>query len=262
MSCTVKDVSRIMDSIAPISTSEEWDNTGLLIGHTDSIIKKILVCLDVVDRTIDEADKINADMIITHHPVIFSGVKKITGSTLTGSMIARLIKSNYSVYTAHTNLDKAIDGTDDTLAKALGLMDIRSLTDESGFGKIGILEKELDFDKFNHHVKKSLDVESIDVIGKCRKTIQTVALCAGAGADFVEYAIKANADVYVTGEIKYHKAQEVVALGMPVIAVGHYESERIIIPILARRLQKMLNDLQYNVEVVESKYDINPFNRY
>ena len=215
-----------------------------------------MITLDITSDVIKEAADKKVNLIISHHPVLFQPVKSLTDSTVTGSQISALIRAGISVYAAHTNFDKAQGGTDDVLAELLGLENIKPLTMEDenpSFGRVGWLPEKLPLELYLNQVKRALKADKIDYIGDPEKEIGVVASCAGAGGDFIESARKAGADLFITGEAKYHEMLPVLDNDMAMAVLGHFTSEYPAMDALKLRLQNKLNALQYNIEVIPSE---------
>jgi len=203
-----------MEKLAPPERAESWDNVGLLVGSSTAPVRRIMVTLDVTAEGIRDAERKQTDLIISHHPVLFRPVSAINDSTAEGSLLLQLLYSGIAVYSAHTNFDKAAGGTDDTLAELLGLQDVCPLTgsgngfdpDRPGFGRIGKLSERQSLEHYLGKVRSALGAGKADYIGNPEKEIHTVASCAGAGGDFIQQARQAGADLFITGEVKYHEA--------------------------------------------------------
>ncbi len=217
----------------PLFLQEEWDNCGLQVGKASNECTGIVFALDLFDDVIDECEKLNANLIVTHHPAIFTSIKSVTDDTYTGNMILKCIEKGISVYSSHTNLDWVNGGVNDVIANLLKLSDISALRkfedDERlkysiGEGRVGIIEKStlLEFVKY---IKSVLDASNIIFYGDENKEIQKIAVLGGSGMEFAEEALTLGADVFVTADIKYHDACSYVEKGLALIDVGHYWSE-------------------------------------
>lgn len=248
----VKDIMKFMEQIAPKDLAENWDNVGLMIGNENQEIKKVLVALDCTAEVIDEAIKIGANMIVTHHPfILFQKMKSITKNNPFGNKIYDLIQNNICVFSAHTNLDSADGGVNDVLANLFQLQNIQKLDEESGLGRIGELKSTVTFSEFAKIVDEKIPTSGLmKLVGDKNQEIKTVAVCGGSGASFVNLAKTKGADVYVTGDIKFHEAQDALDLNLCVADVTHYAGENLIVPVVAN---KMADEL--DVEVVQSKID-------
>ncbi len=268
MSHQVKDIISLMEDIAPPHLAEPWDNVGLLVGSEQASVDKIMVTLDVTDDVIQQAIHEKVNLIISHHPVLFKPIKEIIDTTLTGSTLLKLIQNGISVYSAHTNLDKAKGGTDDTLAELLEIQDVSPLLPSSSsaeswgsLGRIGRLYEAITLDEYLRKVKGALKAEVVDFIGDPARKIQVVASCAGAGGDFVEEARRAGADLFITGEAKYHEQLPILDGDMALATFGHYATEYPAIISLKRRLQNYTHALQWKVDVISSQDYGNRFRR-
>lgn len=248
MSLKCSKVIEFMNEFAPPKLAEDWDNIGLLVGNEEAEINKILIALDATDAVIDEAIEKGCNMIITHHPLIFKAVGNINSSTALGRRIMKLIKNDIALFSAHTNLDITKNGTNDTLAKLLGLKEIDNLCepvfDNLGLGKVGVLEKEETFEEFIKAVKASLNLEHLVVSGDKSTKIKKVGLGTGKCSDYeyITLAKQKNCDVYITGDIAYHNAQYANDLNLCLIDATHYFSEVLIVPVIFDYLSSLSKD--------------------
>ncbi|MGL5426359.1 MAG: Nif3-like dinuclear metal center hexameric protein [Cetobacterium sp.] len=217
----------------PKYLAEEWDNVGLLVGKRDSEVERVLLSLDITEKVIDKAIEIGANLIITHHPMIFKPLKNITGDTLTGKKIIRLIENKISVYSMHTNLDSSKSGLNDFLGETiLGLKDGKILDSsekkgiEYGIGRIYKLNEVLSIEKLSEILKEKLGLDSITVVKANEiKGIKKIALVSGSGASYWRKAKKLGAGVLITGDVKYHEAMDAKEENFSLIDIGHFESE-------------------------------------
>lgn len=256
------DIINIMEEYAKPTYAENWDNIGLMVGDENSIIKKILIALDITDDVIEEAINKNCNMIITHHPFIFKGIKSIKSSDVLGKRIIKLIENKINVYSAHTNLDVAKNGTNDTFAHLLGLKNIENLfppkaEEKYGLGRIGELDKDIKFSDFIEKVKKAIGLDRLVICGNLDANIKKVGICTGSGGepDFIAQAIKTKCDVYITGDLKYHNSQFAKDLGICLIDATHYASEVIVVPTICDYINKCAKRLNMNIECIESEID-------
>ncbi|MBQ3573218.1 MAG: Nif3-like dinuclear metal center hexameric protein, partial [Clostridia bacterium] len=197
---------------------------------------------------------LNADLIISHHPLIFSPVKRIVEGDVLGGILRTLIKNNISVYSAHTNLDNADGGMNDVLSDKLGLEDVRRFTDEEcrdsfgapidNIGRIGYLESPIELEDFKALVKSILGCRTIRSLGNPTDMVSNVALCTGSGGEGIYSAYHAGADVYVTSDIKHHEAQLAFELGINLIDAGHFETENTICEFLKEYLEQIFPDIK------------------
>ena len=249
----VKDIAEAIERLAPVGLAEKWDNVGLMTGDPEQEVNVIFICLDVTSENIRHAIELNADLIISHHPLIFSPLKNIVEGDVMGSILRTLIKNNISVYSAHTNLDNADGGMNDVLANKLGLEDVRRFTEEEcrdsfgtpidNIGRIGYLESPIELEDFKAFVKSILGCRTIRSLGNPTDMISSVALCTGSGGEGIYSAYHAGADVYVTSDIKHHEAQLAFELGINLIDAGHFETENTICEFLKEYLEQIFPDI-------------------
>ena len=250
--CTVQIVADVVNRLAPRRLAEDWDNPGLLIGDPSAEVKKIFVCLDVLDENISQAIELDAQLIVAHHPLIFRAIKNVRFDLPLGKKIERLIKNNLAVFAAHTNLDIALGGVNDVLAKKIGLTDIKMFGEEEfSLGRIGNLEIPMTGEEFARHVKKSLNVNNVRFINAGNFLIGKVGVCGGAGADFIQKAKFFGAQAFVTGDVKYHEAQAAVENEIHVVDAGHFATEYPIVHVLAEHLRGELKN--FDIEIFEDK---------
>ena len=234
---TVKDIFSFLDSLAPFSTSAPWDNTGLLVGNENSKVKKVMLSLDVTGDVIDEAIKENVDLVITHHPLIFEGVKSVTVDTL----LYKAVSSGISFIASHTCLDIAKDGVNDCLANAVGIKNITSVEEEP-FLKIGEVEEKTE-DEFVSLLKEKLNCNVL--YNATGNNIKKVAFCSGSGGDLYALAKMYNADALLTGEAKYHEFLDATFNDITIFACGHFETEIVVIDTLKEKLEKEFKDIVF-----------------
>ncbi|MBR2471687.1 MAG: Nif3-like dinuclear metal center hexameric protein [Clostridia bacterium] len=251
-----------IESFAPLSMACEGDNPGLMFGKKDKEITKVLAALDVDLGVIREAKEKGADLILTHHPLMFDPLKQINENSPAGKCLLELAEGNIALYSAHTNLDSAVGGLNDIFADKLGISGTHPIavtyTDENGteygIGRVGTLEKETTLAEFAKVVCTAFDLPSTNFVGDGNSKIKTVGLCSGSGADMLSYKLAEEADVFVTGDVKYSHARRFTDLGLNLIVAGHYETE-----ICAMQVFKnILSSLP--VEVVFSEANKNVFN--
>ena len=235
MSAVVNDIIKIMDGIAPRELAESWDNAGFLIGRRDNA----MVALDVSPEVVQQAVAQKVDMLVTHHPPIFKPLKAICDSSWQSALLLKCIENGIAVYSAHTSLDSVLGGVNDVLAEKLGLQNVTTLVngceDGGSLGRVGILSQKMEFDAFAVMVKRVLGLDFVTGIS-AGKMVHKVALCGGAGIDFVAEALEHGADTYVTGDIKYHEAQNAVFSGLNLIDATHQGTELPVVAVLADKI--------------------------
>lgn len=246
----------VIEELAPLKYAYEWDNSGLQVGSPLQPVKKILVTLTVTEAVVDSAVKSNVDLIISHHPLIFQPLRSIQTDSPCGKILQRLLINNIVVYACHTNLDRAPFGLNYWLAESLSLKDHQVLdveTDEGvGIGRIGYIEP-VTLAELADLLNKLWDTQvryAGDPLVQCSK----IAVCGGSGSDLVQKAVEQQADVLITGDVKYHTALDAKAMGFAVIDGGHYATEKIMISKTAQYLRSKLD-----IEIVEESAGDNPF---
>jgi len=229
---TLKDILDTLDEIAPFILAEEWDNSGLQVGSLSHEIKKIYVALDPTIETLKNASNTGAQLLLTHHPLIYKPLLNINYEKYPGEIIYFASKAEISIIAAHTNLDICIGGINDILANILNLEGIKALEEHNGnsesigIGRIGTLQKPLELSKVIEILKNCLGVNNIMVSGKNDKIIKRIAVVGGSGGDTISTAAQKGADLLVTGDIKYHQAMEAQNSGLSLIDGGHFHTER------------------------------------
>lgn len=247
MSVNVADIIKIMEEIAPPAMAENWDNVGLMLGRRCKAVKKLLLALDITGEVVQQAIAQKADMIITHHPLIFRGLKRVTDNEWQQELLLTLAEKGIAVYSAHTNLDCVSSGVNDVLAKKLHLDNVDVLDSDNGLGRIGIV-LACSLQEFADTVKKVLRADYV-AVGDAGKQVHKVAVCGGAGSDLISLALLCGADTLVTGDIKYHEAQQAVFSGLNVIDAGHQPTELPVMDDLADRLSQRFAQRNMNVVV-------------
>ncbi len=232
----IKEVYDFLDFIAPFNTAAEWDNCGLSVGSLNNDVTKILVALDVTESLIDEAVKIGAELVVTHHPLIFTPVSQIKSD----SLLYKAVKSGVTFISSHTCLDKTIGGVNDCLAQKVGINNIRT-SEIDGCLKIGEIEP-CTAEEFAANVKNALG-------GKVAftdngKVIRIVAFCSGGGGDFINAAAELGADALLTGEAKHHEYLEANHLGIALFDAGHFETEVVVCEFLRKSLDIQFDDTE------------------
>ena len=235
----VKDIIRVIEDFAPLSIQEKWDNSGLSIGTAEAPVTSVLLGLDCTEELVDEAVACGADMIVTHHPLIFSGLKRISPEDPTGAAVIKAASAGISVYAAHTTADKVIAGVSGAMAERLGLRDVAVLDPEdggTGLGASGYLPQEMTAAEAIAYVKEKFSLKTVRTSRPVGGMIRKVALCGGSGASLIGRAMSEGADLYITGDISYHHFFTV--RNFMLMDIGHYESEKDIVEILFSLIKK------------------------
>lgn len=245
----------------PAAAAQDWDNVGLLVGNDEKEVSRVFLALDLTEETLAQAIDAGADMILTHHPMIFSGIKKINNHSFTGRKVLTLIQKDIPYYAMHTNYD--VLGMADLSAGYLKLLDTRVLSfteerngEEQGFGRVGRLSRPMTLGEYAVLVKESLGLHDVKVYGDLKKNVERAAVCTGSGKSMLGEALKAGADVYVTGDIDHHTGIDAVAEGLAVIDAGHYGTEYIFMEAMEKELGEAFPELKISCAAVKSPYTI------
>lgn len=236
----IKEITCLIENFVPLELQESWDCSGFQIDLGPKNIKNVLLCLSITENIINQAIEKHCDMIIAHHPLFF---------------VPLGFNKNISIYSAHTNLDKADGGTTDTLIKLLDLENLQKVggQNNSDFLRIIELKEEISLNNFNNLLKNKLNLKNIRVVNNLnQQVIKKVAFCAGSGSDFLNEAKEFGADAFVTGDVKYHTALDSDVI---IIDIGHFESEY---PVL-KTIENLLKPLNIGVIIADEK---SPFINY
>jgi len=253
----IKELQNVIEKRCPLSLQEEWDNSGIQIFAGKDDIKTVMTAMEITTKVIDEAIGEGADIIITHHPLFFSPVKRVDCNDVTGNLAIRLIRAGISVYSVHTPFDKCDGGNNDYLAGMLHLLNIRRMeTDSSGYCREGTIDGDCNISEYAQQICKwlSLDRNEIRICGDSEAAVHKVGLCTGAGSEFIYAAKEAGCDLFVTGDVKYHTAQTAKEMKLNLLDIGHYGSEKIFAANMASYLRE-----NTDLEIITSKENINPF---
>ena len=247
MLATVNDLVKLLEELMPSNLAEDWDNVGLMLGRKGKTVKKILLALDLSKEVVEQAVAQKIDLIITHHPAIFKKLKRVVDNDWQQELLLTLAENGIAVYSAHTNLDCVSAGVNDVLAKLLKLEDIEVLDDSNGLGRIGVVE-EASLAEYAQVVKAALKADYV-AVADAGKKVHKVAVCGGAGSDLIDLALAKGADTLVTGDVKYHSAQQAVFSGLNIIDAGHQPTELPVLEKLADRLSLRLVERDMDVVV-------------
>ncbi len=241
-----REVTDIIEQRFPKEYALDWDNVGLLAGRDDKEVRCIYIALDASDEVIHTAAQQGADMLVTHHPLIFSGMKRITNQDFIGRRILGLIRRDISYYAMHTNYD--VLGMAALSGSMIGLKQPEALEvtceAQEGIGRIGQLEKAVSLRQCCEDVKRAFHLESVRVFGNPDRTVERIAICPGSGKSVIGEALKKQADVLITGDIGHHEGIDAAAQGMAVIDAGHYGLEHIFVEDMKDYLGKKLEGVQ------------------
>ncbi len=252
-----KDIIKKLEEWLSPSLIDKWDKSGFQIGDSKNKVKGILLALDITNEVIDYAIKTNLNMIISHHPFIFSPLETITDKTYKGRLIKKIINHDLVIYNAHSNLDLVEGGVNDILSQKLGLknpiplrkVDLIKYKDPSieyGYGRVGEIDP-ISLDDLIDKIKENLKASHLIVYGKSMEGISKIALCGGSGSDFIMDAKEKAAQVYITGDIKYHDSQLAYEEGIILIDATHYFTEKPVLNILKNYLLNIKDEIRIEV---------------
>ena len=264
----LQDILTILNQTAPSALAASWDNVGLMVGDPFQEVTGILVGLDPTSGLIDEAIAHGANLVINHHPLIFTPLQSIRTDQPIGRCIAEAIKNRIAIVACHTNLDVVHNGVNHVLARQIGLQDTTPLAPTSatdsqiGFGSVGSLPAPLAAGDFFGHLCQVLGLTVLPICGVVPSHIQKVAVCGGSGSDFAEAAYLGGAQVYITGEVKHNVARWAEESGFCIIDAGHFATENLVVDSLVTTLAKSLREGAIELKVQASNLQNNPFFYY
>ena len=260
----VKDFAEIIEKDFPLNLAFERDNVGLLVGDTETEVTKILLTCDVDENVVNEAICSGANLIISHHPLMFLKTSRLTEANSEQRAIRSMIKHGISLYTAHTNLDAASGGLNDYMASLLDMqntevIDVVSNDDGvHGFGRMAVLENPVNLKELMDKVIKVFDADGLRYAGDLNKKVAKLAINTGGGADIMPLAADLNCDAVITGDIKYNGYLDALSKDMCVIDLMHYDSEHIVMDFFEDYLSHKIQ----NIDVLKSKENVNAIKTY
>lgn len=239
------EIMECLEEVSPKSFAESWDNVGLLCGREEKEISSLYIALDATKEVIEEAKAVGADMLLTHHPMIFHPLKRVSGSHFIGDKILTLAEIGMCYYAMHTNFD--VMGMADAVAEQLGLEDRKVLSvtyedelSKEGIGRIGALPVPMTLAECAEYVKNRCHIGQVKVYGMPAETIVMAAVCPGSGKSCIEDAIRLGADVLITGDIDHHEGIDSIEQGLAIIDAGHYGLEKIFVPYMEEYCRRKL----------------------
>ncbi len=260
---TVSDLRRAAEALWPVASAESWDRVGLVSGRDAAPLRRVLLAVDPVGATVDEALEWDADVLLTHHPLLLRGVHSVAEDTAKGALLARLIRGDCALHTAHTNADIPEGGVSAVIAERLGLRAARPIVESTspevsggtaGIGRVGTLDAPESLRAFAERVAGILPqtVSGVRVAGDPDRAVQRIALLGGAGDSLLDHPAVLAADVYLTSDLRHHPAQEALeraaAMGGPaLIDVAHWASESLWLDGAAERLGDRLPGVEFRV---------------
>ena len=257
MKCT--ELMKRLEILAPTSYAESWDNVGLLAGRKGKEIKKVYIAVDATDEVVEDAIELGADLLITHHPLLFTPVKAITEDDFVTRRILRMLQADMCYYAMHTNFD--VMGMADAVADELALKNRQVLQvtyeDEiakEGIGRYGTFSKVMTLRECAEYVRDTFELQAVRVYGDLDEKVEVIAVYPGSGKGAGKFAIAAGVDVLVTGDIDHHCGIDLVSEGISVIDAGHYGLEKTFVPYMQDYFLRNIPEIE--VEVAE---DVSPY---
>lgn len=257
----IRELTAYLERHYPASAAEEWDNVGLLVGDDSKEVDRLFLALDLTEATMEEAIRAGAQMIVTHHPMIFGSIKKINNHSFTGRRILELIRHDICYYAMHTNYD--ILGMAELSAEKLGLTDtqVLSVTGEGengqeGFGRVGNLPGRMSLLQCGRYVKDALKLADVRIYGDPQQEVRRAAVCTGSGKSMTKDALRLGADVYITGDIDHHSGLDAVADGLCIVDAGHYGTEYIFMDAMKQELNGAFPMLEIVCAKIQPPYQV------
>lgn len=246
-----------LETLSPVSYAEAWDNIGLLAGRRDKEVNTIYIALDATDDVIEEAVRLKADLLLTHHPLIFKKMSRVNTDDFIGRRVFRLIQNDICYYAMHTNFD--VMGMADAAADELRLQNCQVLNvtyedeiSKEGCGRFGSFAKKISLAECAELVKRTYQVPNVRVFGNLTDMVEIAAVMPGSGGSYIQDALRAGADVMITGDIDHHEGIDAIAQGLNIIDAGHYGIEKLFIPYMKEFLHRELPNIQlYQAEQKE-----------
>lgn len=235
-----------LEALAPSRLAESWDNVGLLVGHRNRLIERVMTCLTVTPATVAEAVAERADLVVVHHPLPFQPLRRLTDETVPGRLLLELAAARVALYSPHTAFDSAEQGINQQLSEGLGLLDIHPLRphpEGQGSGRCGRLEAPLALAELGQRLKKFLGISRLQMVGEPQRPVSQVAVACGAAGEMLEDAYAIGCHCLVIGEVRYHECLAAEARGLGLLIPGHFASERFAVVWLAEVLARQFPTL-------------------
>lgn len=255
----LKDVIAILEEQSPKSFACDWDNVGLLTGREDKEVKKIYIALDASDEAVKEAVEVEADLLLTHHPLIFKGMKRIVAEDFIGRRLIQLIQNDVAYYAMHTNFD--VKGMADLAAAMIGLedsevLDVTAVVDgkQEGIGRVGKLMEPMTVEECAKFIKAAFSLKEIKIFGDPEWILTRAAISPGSGKSEIDHAIVRKADVLITGDIDHHEGMDAAARGLCIMDAGHYGLEHIFIRYMKEYLKERCRELEIITQEIKFPY--------
>ena len=256
---TTDEIAVILEGIAPRGLAESWDNPGWQVHVPAATLAGILLALDATPEALDEATRFGCNLLFTHHPAIFKPIFSLDVGTPRGTVLAEAIRRQVSIWSAHTNLDVMPDGTSLAMAKALGLRDTEVLSDREsslaigcGYGAIGAVDPPVSTVDFARRAATVLSSAVCQVAARSERMHSRIAVMGGSGTAFIDDAIRKDATLFVTADVRYHDAQDAVAKGLDLVILDHFATERPVLDLVRTKLIELLPDIPVHLSSTPS----------
>lgn len=255
---TVNEITAVLDEWMPPRLAEKWDNTGLLVGDRTADVRRVMTCLTLTPDSVGEAVQQEVDLVVSHHPLPFKPLQRLTTDTTEGRLLWQLARNGVAVYSPHTAFDSAAEGINCRLADGLGLTKAKPLTPDVADPTIGTARVAKapagdTLDTLAERAKTLLDLPMVRVVGKPNQQITRVGIACGSGGSMLDEAVAAGCDAFVTGESNFHGCLAAEAQNVALLLVGHYASERFAVEALADQLAKRFSAL--NIHACQAEHD-------
>lgn len=252
----LSDILDLLEELAPSRLAEDWDNPGLQVGKKSQSIHKILIALDPTLQALRAAHQINAQLLLTHHPLIFKPLFHLDQGVFPANVIFEAMRTGTSIVSAHTNLDRSQGGINDMLAQLFNLQQVTVLQKSTdlddhgvGLGRIGLIPEPRSLDDMVGTVKERLGLQTMKIVGQGEQLINRIAVVGGSGGGFVSEAAEAGADLLITGDLGHHHALEAENFGLALIDGGHFHTEKAALSLFADQLKRILKDRNWEATV-------------
>lgn len=243
---SIRDVATFLNQFAPPELAAEWDNVGLLMGDPQAPVERVMTCLTITPQSAAEAVRQQANLIVTHHPLPFRPVRRITVDAHDGRLLWELARHGIAIYSPHTAFDSTHNGINQQLAQGVGLTSIEPLLpsdSDVGTGRQGRLAKACGLDELAARVKSFLKLDTLQIVGATGREVERIAIACGSAGELLPAAAAAGCDCLITGELRFHDCLAAEAFGLAVVLAGHYASERFAVEVLAQLLAKEFGNL-------------------
>ncbi len=249
------------NGLCPFSTAAEWDNPGFLVGDPKREVKKAALALDATSAVIEEAIEKGADVIVTHHPLLFHPLESICADEHLGARIIRLIENRISLIALHTNFDICIMA--DLAADRLGLKDCMTLEvlgmrdgKEEGFGRVGLLQQEMTLEELAGYVKERLALDFVTIAGNSKKTVRKIAISTGSGKSGIGDCLEKGVQVLITGDVDHHTAVDALEMGIFLIDAGHFGTEKMFAEYMAEYFKREISEVEAYIGRMEAPFTV------